>query len=875
MFRFRLGVVVLAVIVASGEVPGRSREAWAAGDATQARCGAQTEVSLGFRPYLPDCRALELVTPPYKEGGVILDEAGAVGVVSADGSHVIAGSSGAFAGASNYWWDGNRNPGAVAYDFTRSPTGWQSAVLTPPANEYPHSTMLAATGEDLETTLWGAAPTDLLYHEDIYLRTRPDGAGLHLVGVGTGPEVAEEELTLSGEELTFVGASENLTHSVFQIEASNIAARESHKDHSNLWPGDKTSPGGHSLYEYLYAGMANPEPTLVGVNNQGLLHGGRINENAELISECGTELGSGARGSAYNAVSKNGEVVFFTALAAEHEVSPDVFRCNATGEGIGPSVNELYARVGDTRTVDVSEPSSEQCEACNTTTGLQGATYQGASQNGEKVFFTTEQELLPGQTGMNLYEYDFASPIATPGHADGKLSLVSACSVEPVECSAKTEVQGVVRVSENGERVYFVAKGKLTGKDLVAGRSEEETGPQEGADNLYVYEPDPAHAGTYHTVFIATLLTPSEEGALMLEEAEEEGKIHEIAEKFALSAYEEAVSQGASEGEAIEIFEERDTSRENVLRGTLGSSGTLADDQSVWQTADLRPAQATPDGGFMVFVTSDHLTAEDKSRVPQLFEYDANDGSLRRISIGENGPSGGNVAMFDEAPRIPIQSFNGVDVPTAAETGLAVSEDGSRVFFTSTAGLTPQAEMGATNVYEYSAGNVYLISGGHDMSLDAGEPTVVLFGIDPSAQSVFFLTADQLVPQDRETQVALYDAREEGGFPEPVLEPGCIGETCRGSLSATPQMQLPGSTSQASVGNLGSSTVKPQMKSAKSLTRVQKLARALRACSARRGRRRRAGCKRRARSRYGEKMNSNGRAINTRKSAPDNRGAAR
>lgn len=183
--------------------------------------------------------------------------------------------------------------------------------------------------------------------------------------------------------------------------------------------------------------------------------------------------------------------------------------------------------------------------------------------------------------------------------------------------------------------------------------------------------------------------------------------------------------------------------------------------------------------------------------------------------------------------------------------------------------------MGATNVYEYSAGNVYLISGGHDMSLDAGEPTVVLFGIDPSAQSVFFLTADQLVPQDRETQVALYDAREEGGFPEPVLEPGCIGETCRGSLSATPQMQLPGSTSQASVGNLGSSTVKPQMKSAKSLTRVQKLARALRACSARRGRRRRAGCKRRARSRYGEKMNSNGRAINTRKSAPDNRGAAR
>ena len=46
----------------------------------------------------------------------------------------------------------------------------------------------------------------------------------------------------------------------------------------------------------------------------------------------------------------------------------------------------------------------------------------------------------------------------------------------------------------------------------------------------------------------------------------------------------------------------------------------------------------TPDGSFLVFVSStDHLTPDDTSTAPQVFEYDAQTGALVRVSIGQDG----------------------------------------------------------------------------------------------------------------------------------------------------------------------------------------------------------------------------------------------
>ena len=631
-----------------------------------------------------------------------------------------------------------------------------------------------------------------------------------------------EAVGFASEELRFAGASRDLTHSVFSIEAAPPSELLQYHGHRNTWPGDTTKPGSSSLYEYVYAGAPNPEPILVGVRNQASL---KHDAEAELISSCGTYLGSGT--STYNAVSKDGETVFFTASAC----------------GSSPAVNELYARVGGARTVAVSEPSREDCQACNTTTGLADATFQGASQNGEKVFFLTEQALFAGQEGMNLYEYDANAPMADVGHPTGRIALVSGGSGAP-------EVQGVVRVSEDGSHVYFVAKGVLT-----AGRNAEGNEPEQGAENLYVY-----NTVTGARAFVAKLLTGAEEASIGAAESLEESRTEEgvganLAQEAVVKSEQEhgEITVSREEellGEAVEAYE----AFINTTRGTVGPSGTLEEDRSVWGLSDSRPAQATPEGRFLVFPSSADLTVGDESRlVPQLFEYDANEERLTRVSIGQGGTynSDGNVATFQDAPQLPRQSFEGADLPTAAESGSALSSDGSSVFFTSAAGLTPQAVRNDRTVYEYREGAVYLISDGRDASVYNGSPTVQLFGVDPSGEDALFLSADQLVPQDGETQMVLYDARAEGGFPAPVLAAGCVGETCRGPAGASPQQSLPGSTGQAGAGNLApppaakhALTPKPR-----SLSQARKLAKALRVCARKHGRQR-ATCAKRARKRY-------------------------
>jgi hypothetical protein len=463
---------------------GSAASALAAGDANQTACPASTEASPGFRSYLPDCRAYELVTPGFKYGAPAFAQG-----VAPEGSAIQFNSLGAFGEVEQ-----ESTTTGSRYIARRNANGWAATPMNPssaifrPDDEYEISDF----SSDLSSALirqapWSASPVDTGF----YIR-EIGGETYTKIGPAISPEAVaawtpEEDVrrVVHQPAVSYDGAAGNFSHVLFSIVKPQFGVEPINW----YWPGDQTrlaeerlSTGTPLSSLYEYSGAADTEPELVGVRNstaltqaaseEGKLH---INEAAEQISACNTWLGrqGGSNVSQHNAIADAGETIFFTAGACALQPTE-------------PKVAELYARVGRSRTVAISEPSESQCVECRTEHSKQpvadgAAEFAGASADGSKVFFTTEQELLPGGSGDSLYEYDFAAP---EGH---KVTLVA---------GALAPGGGVSSVSGDGSHVYFVSTGAIAGLSA----NQYGTAPSPGADNLYVWN---AITGQYR--FIAAL----------------------------------------------------------------------------------------------------------------------------------------------------------------------------------------------------------------------------------------------------------------------------------------------------------------------------------------------------------------------------------
>jgi hypothetical protein len=614
-------MVVVALAIATS--CWTASAAVAAGDANVAVPCANENLS-GFEAYLPDCRALELVTPAYKDGYAVPARA-----ISEDGSRVLGSSLGDFAGAVG----GPQTRGTVGlyYELARGSNGWQANPLTPANPQFREATTFYTATGDLTRTLF-SMPTAPVGEDNFYVR----GPGASLVDVGPitppadGPtQVPGPESAISVSDFAIAGASSDLSHIVFSL------------DGRAGWNGDLTLTGRSDLYEYV--GTGKSEPVMVAVT------GGP--GSRELIGQCGAALGGPRFTSLFNAVSENGDTVFFTPVAKDGDPA-----C----AGADPAVAELYARVSQSETVAVS---AAECHSGCAAGPLSDSVFAGASHDGSKVLFVSTQKLTEQAsedstagdtadhgvgsgcqeargTGCNLYEYDFSKPIGE------RLIAVSAGSATP-------HVQGVVRISEDGSHVYFVAQGKLTNE--ANARGEE---VHAGMNNLYVFEPGVSAAEG--RVRFVTALAPSEE----------------------------------RNGRLI--------SSDEVLWGRAFD-------------IDVRPAQTTPEGAHLAFESHADLTSDDTSKgVWQVFEYDAPTGTLRRVSVGNGGfNNNGNTNEYNATiPTPSLTAEPGVPFPTR----LALSNDGKYVFFESaddlTAGMgSPGSGTGTSNVYEYHEGGVYLIYG--------------------------------------------------------------------------------------------------------------------------------------------------------------------
>ncbi len=207
-----------------------------------------------------------------------------------------------------------------------------------------------------------------------------------------------------------------------------------------------------------------------------------------------------------------------------------------------------------------------------------------------------------------------------------------------------------------------------------------------------------------------------------------------------------------------------------------------------------KTAYLTPDGTHLAFTSVEPITgyenldAEDGGRDSEVFLYDATSaaGSLSCASCNPTGvrPSGRS--------ELPSSGFGG-----DAYHARVLSDDGSRLFFTTPDALVPQDINNATDVYEYAAGRASLISSG------AGDAGFV--DASPNGNDVFFYTRARLVAQDTDDNLDVYDARVGGGIPSQNEAPAplCSGDACRPPASGSPAEQTPGSGSFSGPGNQG------------------------------------------------------------------------
>ncbi len=464
---------------------------------------------------------------------------------------------------------------------------------------------------------------------------------------------------------------------------------------------------------------------------------------------CKPEFGEGGGESQFNAISKSGDEIFFIDAASE---------CRAPVQ--------LFVRVGGVRTLEVSKPLAECPGGEVPCSGAAGAPahFWGASEDGSRVFFTTAAPLDPASdldSGIDLYMASIGCPEEASGCGAAQRVVTGMVQVShDAHAGQAAEVQGVVGIAPDGSRVYFVARGVLS----------ETVGPQglaavDGADNLYVYD-----SVTGQTEFVGDLCSGPEGSGVVA-----------------------------------------DVACPSDLEGGEGARN----DTRLWLGFPHAPAQtAGSDGGFLVFSTYARLIASgpeaDADDAQDVYRYDAQAGTLRRVSIGEGGyDANGNrndgeqiVGEIDNTPARTGDARIEPDVTgviAGEERGgvrRAVSEDGSRIVFMAVEPLSAGATNGQVDVYEWHNGSVSLVSCGCSTEPDR-DPVLTASGRD-----LFFKTAAGLVAGDSDGAPDLYDARLGGGFTPPQAPPErCEGDACQGPLTNPAPLLVPGSAVQAAGEN--------------------------------------------------------------------------
>jgi hypothetical protein len=266
-------------------------------------------------------------------------------------------------------------------------------------------------------------------------------------------------------------------------------------------------------------------------------------------------------------------------------------------------------------------------------------------------------------------------------------------------------------------------------------------------------------------------------------------------------------------------------------------------------------AAVTPDGSDLIFDTDTQLTTYDSEGRGELYRYDAPSHTVSCISCNPSvtePPNGFLDAMF-HTNFWGGTGTAGANGPVQQVGGL--SNDGDTVFFAAAEQLLPAAsnailesENPIYDIYEWHDGVLSLISSGTSPSSD------FLLGASPSGSDVFFMSATEFAPEDREHSYQIWDARAEGGLSAPATPLQCeSAATCRSMVATPPTTIDPATVSVSSPGDVAAVAgaespppVKPKVES-----RGEKLGKALKRCRELKKKPKRLACEKTVHGKYG------------------------
>jgi hypothetical protein len=784
------------------------------------------------QPYsagLPDCRAYEMVSPLYKQSHGVLPTNSGVAVATS-GEAFGFESEGDFGEPAPENYEAGAYSPALKYTSRRGASGWTTSSTFAPAKLVYLPTILAGLNADFTPDLRSSqvscgvtnpGPAEVRHTE--YVCAMRTAGGVWKANTYTA--LGNSAMTTSSG--SYLGGSADLSR-VFVQPLEPLEP----KDHL-------ITLGSKGIYEMTGVGSESAQLRLVNVDNKGeeLAISRKQGGFAGPLIGAERETEPNVKGTAYHAISDSGETVFFTATPAGSSnltiyariacaSGPSCVQGRETVAVSNPSLNVSDPALN----VSGSTTSPWECKKCQTGPEAQGsATFQGASADGSKVFFTTKQQLLSKDSTLNLYEYNLKAPEGE------KLVLLS--RVPELESA---NVKGVLRTSSDGAVVYFVATGLLSevARNRFTNAKGEvvEEGPTAGKANLYAYD-----TNTPQVKFVANI-----EASL--------GELYNSSKEESLDSNRHA--QTTPDGRYL----------------VFSSKGPLAGDTNVVTAQGVYRYQF--ETGELTWISHAAPAGEEARGCGIGTKCTGNEGQSAWVAPLPGTENGGEADIGDWSRAIsgcPHASENA----TEGETAQCPEEkyDGEYVIFATAEKLQNDDKNEAVDVYEWhcsspcpnpaAEGVVSMISDGYSAAGasgigGAGYNGEGLAGMSASGSDIFYLASTSLVGQDGDVLRDAYDARVNGGFSAPPAAPQCSPEACQGTQSGPSSFAVAASSVFGAGGNLssvGGGVLGFKIAKPKPLTAAQKLAKAVKACKGK-PRKKRLACESLARKRYGPKAKS-------------------